>query len=179
MSSGNWLNKDGLFLQFGTAKATAVDGGEFKSYGANRIVEVLIDLSKLNTSTATIVDYNTFFPSMANFVIEKVELLAEVAMSTTNSPTLSVGVIKASDQSTVPTNGATAFVNALAASSLAGGDLVTLTVGSTGAGSYIGDYEDTTNLTYPTNITATLGTATATGKIRVRIHYHGVGTIPN
>ena len=180
MSTGNWLNSDGLFLQFGTAKAAPVDGGEYKMPGPNRIVEVLIDLSKLNTSTATIVDYGTFFPSMANFYIEAVEVIAEVGMSTASSPTLSVGVIKASDQSTVPTNGGTAFVNAAAASTLStAGDRLYLTAGSTAAGSYIGDYEDTTNLTYPMNITAKLGTATATGKIRVRIYYHGVGTIPN
>jgi len=178
MSSGNWKNNDSLYLQFGTSKATSEQGGEFLSYGSNRVMEVLIDLSLLNTSTATIVSYNTFFPSLANVMIEKVELLAEVIMSSTGSPTLSVGVI-GQDQSTVPTNGGTAFVSSLAQSNLGTvGDLVTLTTGSTGAGNYVGTYEST-GWTTPQYITATLGTHTATGKIRVRIFYHGVGTIPN
>ena len=173
----NWLNKDGLFLQFGTDKAIAEQGGEYKSYGSNRIVEVLIDLSKLNTSTSTILSYTTKFPAMANGYIEKVELVAEVGMSTASSPTLSVGVI-GEDQSTVPSNGATAFANAVAASALStAGDLVTLTIGVSGVGSYIGDYQDSTNLNAPMYITAKLGTATATGMIRCRIYYHGVGTI--
>jgi len=202
MSAGAWSNNDGLILQYGVAKAYRNDSGEFLNYGANRVLETLIDLSTLNTSNAQIIDLDTIIPSMQNFYVEKVELVAEVAMSTTSSPTLSVGVVNVGltggsttvtygttattgyqntvTTATVPSNGGTAFVSSLAASNLsAAGDLVTLTHGSTGAGNYIGDYEDSTNLTSPMYLTATLGTATATGKIRVRIYYHGVGTIPN
>lgn len=202
MSAGAWLNNDGLILQYGVAKAYRNDAGEFLNYGANRVVEVLIDLSTLNTSNAQIVDLDTILPSMANFYVEKVELTAEVGMSTGSSPTLSVGVVNVGlsggsttvtygttattgyqntvTVATVPTNGGTAFVSSLAASSLSSaGDLVTLTTGVSGAGNYVGDYEDSTNLTSPMYITATLGTHTATGKIRCRIYYHGVGTIPN
>ena len=174
----NWFNNDGLFLQFGTDKAIPETGGEYRTTGPNRLVEVLIDLSKLNTSTATILSYTTKFPAMANGFIEKVEVIAEVAMSTTSSPTLSVGVI-GEDQATVPTNGGTAFVKAAAASTLSHeGDMLTLTYGSTAAGDHIGaSYEDTTVLNAPMYLTAILGTATATGIIRVRVYYRGVGTI--
>ena len=202
MSAGAWLNNDGLILQYGVAKSYTNDAGEFLNYGANRVLECLIDLSTLNTSNAQIIDLDTILPSMKNFYVEKVELTAEVGMSTASSPTLSVGVVNVGlsggsttvtygttattgyqntvTTATVPTNGGTAFVSSLAASSLSSaGDLVTLTTGSSGAGNYIGDYEDSTNLTSPMYITATLGTHTATGKIRCRIYYHGVGTIPN
>lgn len=207
MSSGSWYNNDGLLLQFGTAKATAMTGGEYDMPGPNRIADVLIDLSTLITANATIVDLNTYLPAMANFQVEKVELVAEVAMSTGSSPTLSIGVCSTTltggattitygtspasgytattTTGVVPTNGGTAFVSAIPAASLATGSVVRLAVGGSspiGAdsyiGNYVGDYEDTTNLTYPMYITATLGTATATGKIRCRIFYHGVGTIP-
>ena len=57
----NWLNADSLFLQYGTDKTVPEVAGEFLSYGANRIVEVLIDLTKL-TSTAAIQSNTTFFP---------------------------------------------------------------------------------------------------------------------
>lgn len=202
MSAGAWVNNDGLILQFGTAKSAAIDSGDYKSYGANRVIEARLDLSQYNTTNPTIVDINTIIPSMANFYIEKVELTAEVGMSTASSPTLSIGVVNEPltggastvvlgttgvqgytqniTTATIPTNGNTAFVNAIAASSLsAAGDLVTLTTGVSGAGSYIGNYEDTTNLTKPMFLTALLGTHTATGIIRFRLYYHGVGTIPN
>lgn len=202
MSSGAWSNNDGLLLEFGTAKAAKIDTGEYLSYGSNRILEARIDLSTLNTTNPQIIDLRTFIPSMANFYVEKVELTAEVGMSTGSSPTLSVGVVNANltggastvgygttavqgyantvTTATIPTNGNTAFVSALAASSLStAGDLVTLSAGSSGAGNYIGNYEDTTNLTAPMYLTGLLGTHTATGIIRFRLFYHGVGTIPN
>jgi hypothetical protein len=194
MSKGSWVDNDGLVRQYGTQKAVAETGGSYNFDGPNRVDEFVIDLSTLSTSHATIVSLTSKFPSMANYYIEKVEVIAEVGMSTASSPTLSVGVcndnllggsatVYMPDGSTiatatVPSNGATAFVSAAAASTLSSaGDLLTLTKSSTAAGNYVGDYEDTTNLTSPMYVTATLGTATATGIIRMRVWYHGVGTI--
>lgn len=204
MAAQNWVNKDGLVLQYGTDKAIAEVGGEYKSFGSNRMVEVLIDLSKLVTANATVLSLTEFFPAtsiggVATMYIEKVELSAEVAMSTSSSPTLSIGVVNTplttgsstvsyngsvlSALATVPSNGATAFVSSITAASLATGSLVVLATGGSspiGADSYIGNYvgvEDTSNLTVPMYLTATLGTATATGMIRCRIFYHGIGTI--
>lgn len=215
MSAGLWVNNDGLPLFFGTAKPVSDEGGDYVSYGANRLLEVRINLANLITANATVISENAFFPAMANMYIEKVELTAEVGMSTGSSPTLSLGVSSLTGGSStvtvgtyttytsngvvsykynggtaattagtavatakIPTNGGTAFVSALAASSLStAGDLVTLTTGSTSAGNYIGDFQDTTNLTSPLYLTGTLGTHTATGIIVARIYYHGVGTI--
>lgn len=202
MSSGNWVNNDGLPLQYGTSKATPEVTGDYDMPGPNRVLETVIDLSTLITANATILTINTLFPSGANLYIEAVELVAEVGMSTASSPTLSIGVCKTdlnlssgttvtwdgtAYKATVPSNGATAFVNAIIAADLStAGDRVYLTLNSsapigadTYAGSYLGNYLDTTNLIYPMYLTATLGTATATGKIRVRIFYHGAGTIVN
>lgn len=215
MSSGIWVNNDGLLLQYGTLKAAAEQAGDYMSYGQSRVMEARINLANLITANGTVVSNTTFFPAMANYYIEKVELVPEVAMSTASSPTLSIGVgALAGGSSTltvgtyttytlagvpsyqynsgtaatvagtavttslIPTNGATAFVNAIAASSLSNaGDLVTLFHGVTAVGSYVGDFQDTTNLTSPLYLTAQLGTATATGIILCRIFYHGVGTI--
>jgi hypothetical protein len=185
MSSGSWTNNDGLYLQFGTAKATAEVGGDYLAYGQVRCAEVLIDVSTLTTSNATTIVSNTlFFPQGQNLFIEKVELVAEQPMSTTGSPTFTVGIIQ-DDRATVGTGGgATAFVAAITSNSLsATGTIVTLTAGTASAGSYIGTYNTQWNTnTSGTNsvggyITATLGTTTATGKIRTRIYYRGVGTI--
>lgn len=193
MTQQVWVNGDGLPLFFGADKATASTAGDYLSYGANRLVEGTIDLSTLITANATVISRTTILPAMANLYVEKIELVAEVLMSTASSPTLSIGVCKANGltggattvtldgtaytTATVPTNGATAFVSAAAASTLTQGALLTITKGGTAAGNYLGDYEDVTNLKYPMYLTATLGTATATGLIRYRIFYHGVGTI--
>lgn len=186
MSSGSWTNSDGLPLFFGTAKATPETGGEYKSYGNNRIAEVVINLASLTTSAATILSNNLFFPAGQNIYIEAVELVAEVAFSSTGSPTLSVGLIQ-DDRTTVPaTGGATSFINGQSSTGLtSAGDRLTFTTGTAGAGGLIGSYNTQWNSnTSGTNsaggyITATLGTTTATGTIRCRIYYHGVGTITN
>lgn len=206
MSSGLWINNDGLPLQYGVAKAYPTKTGEYDMPGPNRIIETRIDLSTLVTTYATVVDLNTILPSMANWAIEKVELFAEVAMSTSSSPTLSIGVCSSNltagssdvyvgttattgyntlvTTALIPTNGGTALVDTIPAASLATGALVRLAIGGSSPiggdsylGSYIGDYEDTTNLIYPMYLTATLGTATATGLIVCRVFMHGVGTI--
>src|ERR1700688_1075857 len=44
MSTGSWLNNDGMYLQFGTSKAMPEAGGDYLVYGDNREIEVLINL---------------------------------------------------------------------------------------------------------------------------------------
>jgi len=187
MSSGSWSNSDGLYIQYGTTKSTSETAGDYLQLGANRVVEVTINLASLTTSAATILSNTLFFPAGQNLYFEKVELIPEIAMTTTGSPTLSIGLIQ-SDRTTVPTGGATAFSATVAASTLStAGLLSTLYVGVSGVGGFIGNY----NTQWNTNafstaglnsaggyLTATLGTTTATGQIKCRIYYHGVSTIP-
>ena len=170
----NWLNKDGLFLQFGTDKTTTEPAGEFKAFGANRIVEVRIDLTTL-TSTAAIQSNTLFFPSppSGQLFIEKVELAVETASA--GGTSFSVGLIQ-HDRSTIPSNYSTAFVNALVnASTNAAGDNLTLTTGSTSAGGLIGS--SPANATGPYYITALAAGTYTGGIIRCRIYYHGIGQI--
>ncbi len=44
MVAGNWLNYDGLYLQYGTQKAVPELGGDYMVYGSNRELEVMIPL---------------------------------------------------------------------------------------------------------------------------------------
>lgn len=172
MTSGNWLNKDGLFLQFGTAKATPEVGGEYLSYGANRIVEVLIDLTTL-TGTAAIQSNTTIFsaPPSGQLFIEKVEAVVEADAASGTS--FSVGLIQM-DRATIPTNYSTAFINAETALADAG-DSITYNEDTTNAGGLIGTYPAAA--TGPYYITALANGTWTTGKVRVRIYYHGVGVI--
>lgn len=195
MSSGSWSNSDGLYIQYGTTKAVTEVAGDYVQWGDNRLIEATISLSSLNTSSGTIVSNTLFFPAGQNLFIEKVELVSEVPMTTTGSPTLSIGLIQ-DDRVTVPpaggtstgTGGATAFVAGITSTSFStAGYQVTLYPGVTGAGSYIGQYNTQWNTNSFTSaalnsaggyLTAQLGTTTATGQIKCRIYYHGVGTIP-
>lgn len=173
----NWLNKDGLFLQYGTDKTVPETAGDFLSYGANRIVEGTILLTSLST-TAIILSYTTLFqaPPTGQMYIEAVELIVETAATTSSSATLDLGLIQ-TDQATVPSNYGTAFVNALAQTALTpAGVKLTLVNGSTGAGGLIGS--SPANATGPYYLTAATGTGTFTaGSIRYRILYHADGVI--
>lgn len=169
----NWTNKDGLFLQFGTDKAIAETAGDYVSLTGNRTTEVLIDLTKL-TSTAAIQSNTTIFPSGTNFYIESVEAVAETAAATGTS--FSVGLIQM-DRATIPSNYSTAFINAeVTASMTPAGKKVTYVNGTANAGGLIGSSPSST--TGPYYITAlSAGSTFTTGLIRVRINYHGIGTI--
>ncbi len=174
MSTGNWLNNDNLYLEFGTTKAVVEPAGEFKQYGDNRVVEVLIDLTTL-TSTAAIQSNTLFFPSgTSNIFIEKVQMVTEVAAASGTS--FSVGLIQ-DDRSTIPTNYSTAFINAeVLANCDALGEAITYTAGTTHAGGLIGSAPSAT--TGPGYYITALSSGTFTlGKVRVRIFYHGIGTI--
>jgi hypothetical protein len=174
MGTQNYLDPDGLFRQYGTDKAVPTTGGDFLAYGANRILEVAIDLTTL-TSTAA-VQANTLFmasPPAGQLYIEKVEVIVETG--SVGGTSFSVGLIQ-QDRSTIPSNYSTAFVNALVqASTATAGVNLQLVNGSTSAGGLIGTQP--ANATGPYYISAlAAGTYTA-GKVRIRVHYHGIGVI--
>lgn len=174
--SQNYTTKSGLFLQFGTDKAIPETFGDYVNFGTNRVIEGVINLTALST-TAIIASNTTFFPAFATtpvsngLFIEAIELIPEIAATTSSSATLSIGLIQ-SDRATVPANYGTALVNALAQTALTPLDAkVTIIGGSTGAGGLIG--AGPAIATAPYYITAATGTGTFTaGQLRVRIFYH-------
>lgn len=175
MVGGSWLDPDGLYRQYGTQKAVPEVAGDFLAYGSNRILEVLVDLTKL-TSTAAIQSNTAFMgsPPSGQLYIEKVEAIAEVGAATGTS--FSVGLIQA-DRATIPTNYSTAIINAEVTATLAtAGMAQTYYQNTTHAGGLIGS--SPANATGPYYITAlSAGSTYTTGLIRVRIHYHGIGVI--
>jgi hypothetical protein len=181
----NWLNKDGLFLKFGTDKTTSEAAGEFALPGyPDRMVEFAIDLTTLSTSSASIVSDNLIFPAppTGQMIITRVELLVETAATSGGSATFKCGLIQM-DRSTVPTNYDHAFIaSEVVAQMAAAGDTLyyvgadSLPAGSTKGGTLIGSQP--ANATGPYYITAQAGTAVFTaGKVRIRVFYRGIGTI--
>lgn len=201
MTQGSWFNNDGLFLQFGTQKANPEVGGDYLAYGQQRVTEVMIDLVSLTTNPQ-VQSLTTFWPTGFNIQVDKVEVEVDqasvggtsfsvgignfiaganstVTFRTEGQPTASAYAFNTYTQSVPPVNAlaSTAFVSALVnASTNAAGDLVTLTAGSTSAGTLIGtSFNNSTNQeVYITALAA--GTYTG-GLVRVRIFWKGVGTI--
>ena len=170
MTSGNWLNGDGLFIQYGTAKAVPTTAGDYLSYGETREIEFTLTPSTL-TTTPVIQDNVTFFPS--NVFVESVTTVVDnVAIA--GGTSISIGLMNL-DRSTVISN--TAFLAAaVIADHTAVGQSKTYTNGVATGGAYLGTV---TNLTsggaYITALAA--GTYTGAGTIKVRIRYRGFGTI--
>lgn len=181
MSTGSYLDADGLFRQYGTQKATAESGGEYKTYGETREVDVMVDLSTLTTSPLA-QSYNTAFPFGSNVQIEEVIAYTEVGATSAGTPTFSVGLGTPTAGTTtnppaITTVSDTAFVNALTFATVnTSGGKVVLNLGSTSAGTYIGSSAAATTSTLWITAKASAAQFSA-GKVRVRIRYRGLGTI--
>lgn len=172
MSSGNWTNSDGLYLEFGTSKPAVDVAGEYKTYGDFREVNIRIDDLTTLTAGAAIISQNFRFPKGCR--IARVDVIADVA-ATGSGAVLNLGLIQ-EDRSTAMTGTtpAQAFIAALPVTSFdAVGETTSLTVGSTYAGSFIGT--STTEVGY---LTADYDTAAFTaGALNIRIFYYGRGVI--
>lgn len=160
------INGDGLWLNYGTAKAVPTTAGDFLSYGNAREMELTIDLTTLTTSP--VVQANTTFFGATQFFIEEVTVDTEVGA--TGGTSFSVGLIQ-QDRTTVVSN--TEFLAAVPiADHATAGQKKSYTVGVTGVGAGVGT--TAANAGYITALAA--GTYTA-GKVKVRIRYRGYGTI--
>lgn len=169
MVAGNWFNSDGLFVQFGTAKAVPTTMGDYLSYGETREIEFTVTLANTAAGATTILG-NTTFMSTGVF-IEQVEMDVETAAA--GGTSFSIGTMRA-DRSTAVAAGA--FINGeVLATVTPAGKKVIYTAGVSGAGTGIG-----TTLSLPDGfayITLTnVGTFT-NGVMKIRIKYRGIGTI--
>lgn len=157
-------NADNLAWKYGLDEAVIGRAGEYVTNGPLRYIEVTInDMTVLGTSAA-IMDNGVIFP--INVRIEKVDVMTITACTGTGA-VLNVGLVRNSDRSTAID--ADGFVAALPLTSLdAAGEITSLVVGSSYAGSSIG----LTTATYPGLITADYDTAAFTaGKVAIRIWY--------
>lgn len=177
----NFTTNSKLFLQFGTDKAYPELWGEYCSYGPNRIIEGILDLTgsaypagmSTTAATPTIISNTTFFPSLpaGELIIEKIDVFADVASASGTSWNL--GLIKA-DRTTIPSGYGTGLIAAEVNATFATAGLaVTYWENTSKAGSLIASQPAVA--TAPYYLTAfTTGTFT-TGQLRIRIHYHGLG----
>lgn len=161
---GTWMNPDGLYKKFGTTKTVPMTGGEYRTVGDWREIELRIDLTTLTTSPV-IQNDEVFYP--VGMMLQEVEVFTEVAA--TGGTSFSVGLVK-TDRSTVISN--TYF---LAATVIADHNVLgEKTVYSGGIATFGGG--GITPTTFPGYITAlAAGTYTA-GVVKVRIRYVRLNT---
>lgn len=169
--ANTYLHGDGTYQKFGTAEGASGAAGEYSTLAGRRQIEVVInDLTTL-TTTATIVDDNTWLPKSVR--IEQVDVIADTAATSAGAATLTIGLVQ-EDRSTAVD--ATGLVNALAKTAYdADGETNILTAGVSGAGTAVGT---TLSASYPKSyITAKYTTAAFTaGKLTIRIHYAVIPT---
>ena len=160
---GSWLNKDSLYLKYGTDKTVPNIGGEYKTYGALREIEFKLDLTKLTTS-AVIIDDTVFFPKGAR--LEEVELVALTAAdSSSDTAALNIGLVKTDRSTAIDADG---IVKALAQTAVdTTGEKAVLRKGTSGVGDLVGT--PTTSVGY---FTADYDTEAFTqGVVLVRVRY--------
>lgn len=167
MTTGNWLNSDGLYLEFGTTKATVENVGEYKTYGDMSEINIRLDLTTL-TSTPVIISQTQKFPT--GMRIARVDVISDTAATGTGA-TLDIGLQKEDRSTELDYNGLVAALPLTSVDSV--GETTSSTVGSTYAGALIGT--STTDVGY---LTANYNTHTFdTGTANIRIFLYGRGTI--
>lgn len=63
MVAGNWLNNDGLYLQYGVQKAVPELGGDYVMWGPNRCLEVFVSLGAMSMGNPVSQANTTALPS--------------------------------------------------------------------------------------------------------------------
>lgn len=160
-----YMDNAGLYRKYGVAKTLPVSGGDYKSFGETRVIELDIDLTTLTASPVIQNDVVFFGTSM---FIE--EVIVDTETGATGGTSFSVGLVQ-QDRSTVVSN--TAFLAAAPIADHATAGLrKSYTTGVTGVGANVGT--TVANAGYITALAA--GTYSA-GKVKVRIKYRGFGTI--
>lgn len=169
MSSGTWMNGDGLFVEFGTTKVAIDPVGEYKTYGDFREVNVRIPDMTVLTSSAAIISNNFKFPIGER--IARVDVITDVACTGAGA-TFDLGLQKDDRSTELDYNG---LVAALPLASIdAVGETTSLTAGSTYAGVLLG----TSTTDVGAYLTANYNTAAFTaGALNIRIFLYGRGTI--
>src|SRR6478736_3768928 len=104
----SYLDNSGLLIKIGTEVATPSTGGEYKTFGELREIEVVLDLTKATAiGTPYVVNDNIFFPK--GVVVQEVEWYASVAGAGSSS-TLDVGLMNTDRATEIDYNGLLAAV---------------------------------------------------------------------
>ncbi len=158
----SYMDNAGLYQKYGIDQTTPKVGGEYRTNGQLREIELKITLSGLN-QTEAILDDTVFFP--AGMIIQEVVVMATTAAAT--GVAIDLGLIRTDRTTEIDYDGILAAFPL--ASMDTAGEQTTLTKGSSFAGALIG--ATTANVGHLT-CSATTATAFTAGVIVVKIRYY-------
>lgn len=156
-----WTNSDGLVIRLGNTEAEVTRGGEVNVFGSDRVIEFIVDLANVGSSSAILEDtQDILIPK--NFVINEVEVFTETAATGANA-TLNLGLIQQDLTTAIST---TAILAAAPRTDWAtAGTKFSYKIGVTGVGASVGAALANTGY-----LTAFYSTAAfSAGRIRVRV----------
>jgi hypothetical protein len=158
-----YLDNSGLYVKTGLEQTVPLTGGEYRTYGELREIELKLDLTKATAIGAPfIVNDQVFFPK--GVVVQEVEWYADAAAAGSSS-TLDLGLVAVDRVTEIDFNG---LLAAVAQATITAGTKTVVVKGGTGAGALIGG-SATTSTGY---VCMNFNTAAFTGgTLRVRIRY--------
>lgn len=183
-----WLNNDGLFQKFGKEEGVSGKGGEYTTYGPHRVLEVGINYTDVQSTSAVILGAVTDsasgglglngyeLPNGAR--IEAVEVVAETAFTssgTIGTSTFVLGLVD-QDRSTAYDDDGLLSASFTGGSIDAAGERTYVTPGVTGAGALVGTTLTNTGLLVVKNTQHASHPFTA-GKAKVRIFWYNPTTV--
>lgn len=174
-----WTNDDELNVKFYREQGNTGIGGSYRTAGALQETEIKFEKTDVSSALAVLGRARglegIYLPKGA--FIERVDLVAEAAVTSSgNGSTLTVGLLKAADETTYDADGLVATLdwdNTAAGTGLGTlGNRLTIAKGSTAAGSAIG-----VALTEAVIIGANYGTEAPTnGKVALRVYWYNPQT---
>jgi hypothetical protein len=177
-----WSNSDGLFVKFGVEESVVSRGGEYKTYGQNRVTEFLLDWEDL-TASAQILGAGSSVDAGSNGIlmpsnayIEAIETITEEAFTVSggsvDTADIQIGLIRQDRSTTYDVDGFTA-VTFVGTAWKTAGMRTFLVNGSTGVGAFQGT--SLANSGYVVALSSRIATdILSAGRMRVRIHWHVV-----
>lgn len=157
-----YMDIGGLYQEWGLEQTTTQKGGEYRTNGKEREIELRIDLTTL-TESETILDNNIFMPK--GFKITEIEILVETAAAT--GVAIDLGFVKTDRSTEIDYDGLlAAFVTA----TMTVGNKVVLRKGGTQAGVLVGNGVASSDVGYFT-CSRTTSTAFTAGVIKVTVRY--------
>lgn len=159
-----WTNSDGLTIYFANEEGTDLgNGGEYKTFGLEREIEITVNLADLTETEAVI--SRVVFPH--GKVLSKVEIITDTPAAT--GVAIDVGFKRQVAGTVISATGAAAAFPT--ASMNVEGERTELVVGSTYAGALIGQVVEADDVAL---ITASRTTATAftAGRIRLKLFWY-------
>jgi hypothetical protein len=152
----------GLRQKFGVEQTVSGVGGEYRTNGKEREIELVLNLVTL-TQAENIIDENVFFP--VGVKITEVEVLVETAAAT--GVAIDVGLVRTDATTEIDYDG---ILAAFPLATMTVGNKVVLRKGGTNAGAMVGSGVATTNVGYFT-ASATTGTFFTTGLVKITVRY--------